>query len=149
MPRTLDDTAKASLGANLRAARKKHGWTQDEAAKRAGVFRSRLNKWERGKETPGTEGLLTLAITYSCQVDEFLGGVIEGYDEIIESRLPLDAQRYIKSKVDTFIRRTAAAMQLALEPGAPAPTSVKRVVERPAAHGKSKAIRSRRGPGKK
>lgn len=141
---TLSHEARQVLGANLVAARERAGLSQGAAVTKSGVPRDRLSPWENGRAAPNLEGLLRLAVAYRCQLDDFLGGVYEAYDAIIESRLPLDAQRYIQAKVDTFIRRTTAAMQLALEPGAPAPTPTAPAVARPRGAGKSKSTRARR-----
>jgi len=145
MPRTLDHAAKAALGANLRDVRNKRGWTQGEAAEKAGILRGRLNKWEKGRETPGTEGLLRLAITYGCPVDDLLGGVDEDYDAIIERRIPVDVQRHYQAKADTFMARMNAAMQLALTPGTPSPSAAAPADASRTNAGRSDTTRTRRG----
>ena len=148
MPRSLDDVSKETLGKNLKEVRDKHGWTQLAAAKRAGVRGDRLNRWERGRETPGTEGLLRLAIAYGCHVDQFLSGVDEQYDDIIEARLPVDAQQHYRRTNEVFIRRTTAAMQLALDAPmlAPMPRVTAETPDR--SRGKSGSTRARRKRGK-
>ena len=144
MPRSLDTVSKVTLGKNLAEARGKHGWTQLEAARRAGVRGDRLNRWERGRETPGTEGLLLLAIAYGCPVSQLLSGVDERYDEIIEGHLPVDARRHYEAKINAFIRRTTAAMQLAIDVAAPVPTPKVSAGAVEKARGKSSRSLSRR-----
>lgn len=139
MPRTLPNDVKLTIGRNLVAARDRLGWTQRAAAKRAGVRVERLNKWEKGKELIGTEGLILLATAYNRPVDAFLSGADEAYDAIIEGPISLDVKQHYQAKVDTFIRRTTVAMQLALEPGEPSRTAVG-----PAGGGQTGVDRSKR-----
>ena len=146
---TLSHEARLVLGANLVAARERAGLKQGEAVTRSGVPRDRLSPWENGHAAPNIEGLLRLAIAYGCPVDDFLGGVDEGYDAIIERRIPVDARRHYEARTNTFIQRITAGMQLALTPGAPAPTPGARVAARPTVGGKSKPARARRERGKK
>ena len=46
------DEALVRLGANLRRAREKRGWSQEELAHRCGVHRTYLGSVERGKYNP-------------------------------------------------------------------------------------------------
>lgn len=144
MPRTLDEIARERLGRNFREARERHKWTQIDAAAKIGVPRVRLNKWEKGRETPGAEGLLLLAIAYACSVDQLLSGLDERYDEIIERGFPVDQRQHYRAKIDVLIRRTTAAMQLALDERglAPMPAAIADTPER--ARGKSGPARARR-----
>lgn len=148
MPRRLPDGARETLARNLIAVRERLEWSQKEAARRAGLTQNRVSLWETGTEAPGAEGLLRLAVAYGCSVDDFLGGVDEGYDAIIERRIPLDVQRHYQARIDTFISRTTAAMHLALEPGAPAPTTTTPTAAPPKARDKSAPTRARRTPPK-
>jgi transcriptional regulator with XRE-family HTH domain len=148
MPRSLDDIAKETLGKNLREMRDKRAWTQAEAARRAGVRRDRLARWEIGRETPGTEGLLRLAIAYACPIDQLLSGVDERYDELIEARLPQDAHQHYRVKAEAFIRRTTAAMQLALDAPTLGPMRATNAETPERARGKSGGARAHRKRGK-
>lgn len=145
MPRrTAPAGPKAIVGANLRAKREALGLDQGQAADLAGVPQAMLSRWERGRRLPEVTALAALAATYHCPIDDFLGGMDERYDEVIESRLPINSERFYAAKVDTFIARTTAAMKLALEPGAPSPTPARPAAARVAAAGKSKSTRARR-----
>lgn len=144
MPRTLDDLSKETLGKNLTECRDRHTWTQQEAARRAGVRGDRLNRWEKGRETPGTEGLIRLAVAYGCNVDQFLSGVDEQYDTIIEGRIPVDASQHYRAKQKAFIRRTTAAMQSALDGPVLAPKREENDEGKGPTRGKSSATRARR-----
>lgn len=148
MPRTLDSVAKTALGANLVEARNKRGWNQGQAAGKAGVSRSRLNLWENGKETPGAEGLIRLAVTYDCPVDDLLGGVDEEYDDIIERRIPIDAHRFDRAKLRKLQALTMRAMQLTVEATETrAPTPEAPSASAPlATRDKSKPTRARQKP---
>lgn len=118
MARTLSDDAKLTIGANLTEARKKVGWSQMEAAERAAVGRTRLNLWEKGHELPGLDGLMRLAVTYGCPIDDFLGAVDEAYDAIIERRVPPNWRQFYRAREAQIMRMQQAMMRLALnEPG--------------------------------
>jgi transcriptional regulator with XRE-family HTH domain len=149
MPRTLSDDAKTIVGSNLREARGRTHLSQTQAADKAGIRRDRLNRWETGRELPGVEGLLILAVAYGCPIDAFLGAVDEEYDAIIERRIPVDVQQHYQAKIDTFIRRTTAAMQLALEPTAPAATRAQTTDATDAAFDKSGLLHARQARRKK
>lgn len=43
---------KSDFAARLRAARKKAGLTQQQAAERLGVFQQVVQRWEAGRQTP-------------------------------------------------------------------------------------------------
>lgn len=49
------------LGSNLRAARKKRGWTQEDLAGRSGVQAGEVSRMEAGKRDPQVSTLLKLA----------------------------------------------------------------------------------------
>lgn len=144
MPRTLGDDAKGIVGANLTDSRKSRGWSQTEAAERAQVRRDRLNRWEKGRELPGTEGLLRLAIAYGCPVDNFLGGVDERYDTVIERRIPVDAQQFYRTKLAKLKALTLVAMDLTAQAvGEAAPTPAAPVAPSRSSGGKAAPVRAR------
>lgn len=53
--------------------RKQKKWTQEELARRLGVERSAVAKWESGKSQPQAARLVALAEIFGCTVDEILG----------------------------------------------------------------------------
>lgn len=57
----------------IREYRKQRKWTQEELAKRLGVERSAVAKWESGKSQPQAARLVALAEIFGCSVDEILG----------------------------------------------------------------------------
>jgi transcriptional regulator with XRE-family HTH domain len=65
----------ARFAANLYRAREASGLDQMEAAKRAALTRSRLDKFENGEFIPTLDVLIRLAGTYSTSVDDLVNGV--------------------------------------------------------------------------
>jgi transcriptional regulator with XRE-family HTH domain len=60
---------------NLKAARKRLGYTQEIASSKIGVPRSRLGSWEEGRGTPDMEALEAVCKVYKIEdVGEFLFG---------------------------------------------------------------------------
>ena len=57
----------------IKAYRKQCGMSQAELAKRVGVERSAVAKWESGKNLPQAARLVALAEIFGCSVDEILG----------------------------------------------------------------------------
>ena len=57
----------------IKAYRKQYGMSQAELAKRVGVERSAVAKWESGKSLPQAAHLVKLAEIFGCSVDELLG----------------------------------------------------------------------------
>lgn len=57
----------------IREYRKHRKWTQEGLAKRIGVERSAVAKWESGKSQPQAAHLVALAEVFECTVDEVLG----------------------------------------------------------------------------
>ena len=57
----------------IREYRKQRKWTQEELAKRLGVERSAVAKWESGKSQPQAAHFVALAEIFGCSVDGLLG----------------------------------------------------------------------------
>lgn len=151
MARTRDDDAKKTLGRNLVAARDRAGLKQGPAAEQAGLTQqNRLSLWETGKEFPSTDGLLRLAVAYRCPIDDFLGGVDESYDAIIERRIPIDAKQHYEVQIDRLVKAYGAAIRLLASSGIElSQLPGARADESETAPGKSKAARARRTRKKK
>lgn len=58
------DTDK-SIGARIRALRKKKEWTQEQLAKKVGLTKGGISHIERGLHSPGTETLRKIAAEFS------------------------------------------------------------------------------------
>ncbi len=56
----------------LKELRMERNWTQGQLAKKMGVTRTAVVKWETGKAYPTTEKLIELARIFECQVDYLL-----------------------------------------------------------------------------
>ena len=62
-----------SFGDRLKAARKEHGFSQEQLAEQVGVSRQAVSKWEVGDAIPDTDKLVPLARALGITVDELLG----------------------------------------------------------------------------
>ncbi len=67
--------ALARFADNLYCAREQAGLDQKEAAKRAALPRSRLDKIEGGEHIPSLDVLIRLAGAYSTSVSDLVSGV--------------------------------------------------------------------------
>ncbi|WP_279018234.1 helix-turn-helix transcriptional regulator [Megasphaera elsdenii] len=56
----------------LKELRMERKWTQGQLAKKMGVTRTAVVKWESGKAYPTAEKLIELARIFKCQVDYLL-----------------------------------------------------------------------------
>lgn len=59
----------------LSERRKKQKLTQEDVAKKLGIDRTTVSKWETGETFPSTKQLLPLAKLYNCKADDLLSGV--------------------------------------------------------------------------
>jgi transcriptional regulator with XRE-family HTH domain len=59
--RTPKAMLRSELGRRIIKTRMRRGWTQAELARRLGVPRERLGKWERGLNAPSLEDLAALS----------------------------------------------------------------------------------------
>lgn len=65
----------------LKEERENSNFTQEEAAKRIGVSKSIISKWETGKSYPSLENLSKISETYGISVNEILAGTRLGMNE--------------------------------------------------------------------
>lgn len=56
----------------IREYRERHGLSQEELARRLGIDRSSVAKWESGCNIPRLTHLLELAKIFRCSVDELV-----------------------------------------------------------------------------
>jgi hypothetical protein len=89
-----------------------------------------------------------LAVLYQCPVDAFLSGVDDGYNDIIESAIPVDAKRHYAAKGDSVMARLQAALVAERVASEAAPTPIARPDAAKRWTGKSARVRVRRKPGK-
>ena len=64
--------ARMLLGANLRRAREKLGWSQEELADRAGIHRTYISGVERGTRNPTLGIIEILADTLAMSISQLL-----------------------------------------------------------------------------
>lgn len=62
------------LGRRIVRLRAGRGWSQGELARRLGIARSRLGKWERGLHGPPVEDLARLADALEVDLEELVRG---------------------------------------------------------------------------
>ena len=65
----------------LKEERENSNLTQEEAAKRIGVSKSIISKWETGKSYPSLENLSKISETYGVSINEILAGPRLGMNE--------------------------------------------------------------------
>ncbi len=65
----------------LKEERENSNLTQEEAAKRIGVSKSIISKWETGKSYPPLENLSKIIETYGVSINEILAGTRLGMNE--------------------------------------------------------------------
>jgi DNA-binding XRE family transcriptional regulator len=72
--KTMQSAAEAAIcvtiAENLRAIRRKRGWTQDQLATQSGVSRSTVNRHERLKQRPHADSLLLMARCLNVTLDD-------------------------------------------------------------------------------
>jgi transcriptional regulator with XRE-family HTH domain len=62
------------LGARIARLRSEKGWDRPALARKLGVSRDRLSKWERGENAPPLEILVSLGILLEVTLDELVTG---------------------------------------------------------------------------
>ena len=65
----------------LKEERENSNFNQEEAAKRIGVSKSIISKWETGKSYPSLENLSKISETYGVSINEILAGTRLGMNE--------------------------------------------------------------------
>lgn|GEM_PF-3412119 len=75
---------RRELGRRVVGIRERRGWNQLELARRLGVPRGRLGKWERGVNEPSLEDLAALSETLEVPLEELgLGRRLERREETL------------------------------------------------------------------
>lgn len=70
------EVVRRALGRNLSALRRRREWSQETLARRLGVKRGRLSKWETGEHSPPLEMLPAIAEALEAGVEEIVGGLL-------------------------------------------------------------------------
>lgn len=75
--RLQKEVVRRALGRNLSALRRRRKWSQEMLARKLGVTRGRLSKWETGEHSPPLEMLPVLATALEAGVEEIVAGLQE------------------------------------------------------------------------
>lgn len=89
------------LGTNIRNARKRKGYTQEDLASRIYVTRQTVSKWEKELSVPDAEKLAALAEVLEIPVSDLLGAKVESPAEenaVVEQLARLNEQLAIKNR---------------------------------------------------
>ena len=62
-----------TIAQRLYELRRAHGISQEDLARKLGVSRQAVSKWECGESVPGTDNLIALARPYGVELDALLG----------------------------------------------------------------------------
>lgn len=72
---TMNDDLSYQVGARLRSARERCGWSRLELARRAGFQRERpIIRWERGEAMPTAARIVALCVSLGISADWLLTG---------------------------------------------------------------------------
>jgi transcriptional regulator with XRE-family HTH domain len=93
--RTLKGSLRKTLGTRIVEARKRRRWSQVELARRLGVSRDCLGKWERGVCAPGLEELALLSRVLEAPLWEL--GLGEAPEESLGSGELLELARQLRA----------------------------------------------------
>ncbi|WP_342718969.1 helix-turn-helix transcriptional regulator [Bacillus paramycoides] len=63
-----------SLGQQLKKLRESKGFSQEDVAKKIGITRQAVHKWENDKSCPDIENLILLSEMYNVTLDELIKG---------------------------------------------------------------------------
>lgn len=74
LPGPLPEDLAARIGVRIVSLRRRRGWSRVELARRLGVRRDRLAKWELGKSIPPVEMLVALRNALGVSLDELITG---------------------------------------------------------------------------
>ena len=78
----MNNTVNHSIGANIKAARKKIGMTQEELASQLGVTAQAVSRWESETGMPDISMVVPIARTLSVSTDTLFGLAQETYDSL-------------------------------------------------------------------
>lgn len=84
-----------TFGEKLREARKEANLSQEEFARKAGVSRSAVAKWESDRGMPDVENLKVIASLLNISLDYLLGD--DSRLTFNETREPIDLESYMKT----------------------------------------------------
>jgi transcriptional regulator with XRE-family HTH domain len=95
------------IGARIAALRERREWSQEELARRIGVGRTRLGKWETGEHAPPIPQLLALKAAFGVSLDELVEGSGEETAPAISAGERAGVEKAIEILAQ-WLRQTAA-----------------------------------------
>ena len=93
---------------DLRSARRKAGYTQDDIAHLLSSHQSVVSGLEQGKATPSLEQIIELSLIYGKNFESFFAEVVERGQEQLHKRLDTMPE-HAKETADTFNRPASLA----------------------------------------
>jgi transcriptional regulator with XRE-family HTH domain len=75
--RLMEEALRRRIGARIAALREGREWSQGELARRIGVGRTRLGKWETGEHAPPIAHLVALKEVFGVSLDELVNGGVK------------------------------------------------------------------------
>lgn len=99
------------LSENLKALRKRKGYSQEELAAKLNVVRQTISKWEKGLSVPDSEMLIRLAEELDSSVSEILGEKLPEKEndntelQVIAAKLELLNEQFARQVVAQNERR--------------------------------------------
>ena len=105
------------LGENIKALRKRKGFTQEELAVRVNVVRQTVSKWEKGLSVPDADSLQKIADVLETNISQLLGADIQSEknnNEVAEQLSRINEQLVIKNRRARRIWTTIAVILLAV-----------------------------------
>ena len=70
----LEGLLRRKVGDAIVRTRDRRGWSQTDLARRLGISRARLGKWETGAHMPPLTGVVALASTLEVSLDDLVVG---------------------------------------------------------------------------
>ena len=87
---------KLNLGKNLKNAREKAGYSQNDVAEKLNISRQSVSRWEKGRSVPDVENLVVLSQMYKISLDDLL-------ENPSTEHTPLESE---KKNYDDFLAKT-------------------------------------------
>ena len=101
-----EEAVRRRIGARIVALREQRQWSQGELARRIGVGRARLGKWETGEHAPRIVHLLALRSAFGVSLDELVIGGAEPPALALSDEERAGVEKAI-GKLEQWLRRPA------------------------------------------
>jgi transcriptional regulator with XRE-family HTH domain len=104
-----------NTGKIIAELRDKAGWSQADLAKKSGVSRVMIGKYERGEAVPSIDAAKKIADAFEVSLDQLVGeGILKGFDKKTLQRfhdlelLEEEKKKTLLDLIDTYIRDAKA-----------------------------------------